>query len=301
MKIFLIASLLITFIGGLVFESFRKKNKFKGRIILIFGTLTNLILISNIIYKDYLKSKTIIEGVYQVYLDNSPLTTKGNNMYYIFNKNGIVLMGFDSSISNLKKTLKNGINEGTILTGNYSSIWINSNTKKIKVNLDSSKKTVIYSYDSINNELLNNKMVLKFKEGLSQSKSTSILEKTKTDFCSLTIVQTFDYLINNSPFKLGNKGEVNFTKRFDFNNNKWVEGEVNISGGIGSNSRLSGNYEVTNRNTLKVYGLKATDGMFDASRNSDTYGTLTINCNGDIEGYLKDYKGNSKDILIKKN
>ncbi|MDB0601767.1 hypothetical protein PL373_11525 [Tenacibaculum maritimum] len=300
MKTILIASLILTFIGGLVFESFRKKNKYRGRIILIFGGITSLILISNIIYKDYLKSKVVIEGIFQVYLDNSPVRENENNMYYAFNKNGIVLMGFSSSTSNFIQYLKDGIKKEYILTGSYSSIWKNTQNKNIRVKLDNSEKYVCYSYDSLNNELSSKKMVLKFKEELNQIHSISIKDNDTSKFCSLTKEETFNYLIANSPFKLGNEGEVNFTKRFDFNHNQWVEGSINISGSLNYNNRLSGKYEVIKGNLIQLDELKAIGGNYDASNNSYSFGSFKINCSGDIEGYLKDYKGNSKDILIKK-
>lgn len=120
------------------------------------------------------------------------------------------------------------------------------------------------------------------------------------DYCSLTFEKTFDYLVSNSPFNLGSGGSVNFTKRFDYQRNAWVEGEVNISGGLGSNSRLSGQYRVTAGNMLKISELRATSGIYDASRNGDTYGSFTINCDGNIVGYLRDSNGNTKDITFEK-
>lgn len=136
---------------------------------------------------------------------------------------------------------------------------------------------------------------------ISSDKINKPLENTlSSDYCQLTFTQTFNYLTQNSPFQLGNEGEVNFTKRFDFNHNKWVEGSINISGGLNYNNRLSGKYEIIKGNLIQIHKLKAIGGNYDASNNSYTFGSFKINCNGDIEGYLKDYKGNSKDILIKK-
>lgn len=121
------------------------------------------------------------------------------------------------------------------------------------------------------------------------------------NYCSLTLAETFSYLTENSPFNLGSSGSVNFTKRFSYERNAWVEKEIHISGGMNSNSRLLGKYQVTNRNTIRVFELRATGGMFDATRNGDTFGSFTINCNGDIEGYLRDYNGNTKDVTFKKD
>ncbi|REE25655.1 hypothetical protein DFQ09_102246 [Winogradskyella pacifica] len=125
--------------------------------------------------------------------------------------------------------------------------------------------------------------------------------KIENKYCSLTMLQTFDYLNNNSPFNLGSSGSVNFTKRFDYERNSWVEGEINISGGLGSNSRLSGKYTITSGNILKISGLSATGGSFDASRNGDSFGSFKINCSGDLEGYLRDYNGNTKNVKFLKN
>ena len=157
----------------------------------------------------------------------------------------------------------------------------------------------VETYDNVDIKEYNSSLVESEEKYSNQEVSQNESNQEK-NYCSLSLAETFTFLTDNSPFNLGSTGSVNFTKRFDYGRNAWVEGEINISGGMGSNSRLSGQYRVTNRNTIKVSGLKATGGRFDASRNGDTYGSFTINCNGNIEGYLRDYNGNTKDVSFEK-
>ena len=260
---------------------------------------------SSAIYKDYKKTTLSLEGVFQVYLDDTPFVLNGNNMYYLFNQHGLVMMGYDINEVSFLNNLSEGLNTKSIKSGTYTS-----HKTHVSLDIEDSSKKVNYTYDTLSKTLLNENMKIKWVSDLEYSNNmkknhqntNKLLQKTTTkNYCSLTLAETFTFLTDNSPFNLGSTGSVNFTKRFDYGRNAWVEGEINISGGMGSNSRLSGQYRVTNRNTLKVSGLKATGGRFDASRNGDTYGSFTINCDGNIEGYLRDYKGNSRDILIKKH
>jgi hypothetical protein len=118
-------------------------------------------------------------------------------------------------------------------------------------------------------------------------------------YCSLTLDETFNYLYESSPFKLGNSGRVNFSKRFSYENDRWVENKITITGGNGL-SRLEGEWQLIGENKIRVKNLIATNGLFDASRNNATNGILIINCDGDITGVLSDTNGNVKDIFIKK-
>lgn len=119
-----------------------------------------------------------------------------------------------------------------------------------------------------------------------------------SNYCSLTSNETFEYLYADSPFRLGSSGTVNFTKRFSYERNGWVENKITILGG---RARLEGNWQVIRGNRIRVSNIIATNGMYDASRNGGSSGILTITCNGDIQGTLRDSNGNSKDILIEKH
>lgn len=202
----------------------------------------------------------------------------GNDLIIV---NGILNKNYSGSCPNYDDT-----SHAYIDLGKRYFIWGDIIVKNVEVyDNDDIEKYESYNIENSNNETT--------QDRLDESKQ-------ELNYCSLTLAETFDYLTKNSPFNLGASGSVNFTKRWDYQRNSWVEGEINISGGLGSNSRLSGKYQITNRNTIKVFELRVTRGMFDASRNEDTFGSFTINCDGNVRGYLRDYDGNTKDVIFEK-
>jgi len=118
-----------------------------------------------------------------------------------------------------------------------------------------------------------------------------------TNYCSLSASETFDYLTNQRSLTLNGNGSVQFTKRNDFSRNKWIENKFVVSS---NGYRLEGDWKVIRGNTIKITNYKVISGNFDASNNSASVGLLTIGCNGNLSGVLRDRNGNSIDISIRK-
>lgn len=117
------------------------------------------------------------------------------------------------------------------------------------------------------------------------------------NYCSLSSLETYNYLIDTRSFTLNGKGSVRFTKRFDHGRDKWVEDKFIISSGA---YRLEGNWQVKRGGIISIRNYKVINGNFDASNNSSANGILEIQCNGNLSGVLRDRNGNPIDIYIKK-
>lgn len=117
------------------------------------------------------------------------------------------------------------------------------------------------------------------------------------NYCSLSSLETYDYLIDTRSFTLNGHGSVRFTKRFDHGRDKWTEDNIIITSGT---YRLEGSWQVKRGGIITIRDYKIIGGNFDASNNSPAHGLLTIECNGNLEGVLRDRNGNTIDVLIKK-
>lgn len=124
-------------------------------------------------------------------------------------------------------------------------------------------------------------------------------EESPSNYCNMLSNEVFDYLTGTNSFYLGDRGSVSFLKRFNYESESWVEGNVVINGGIGSN-RLEGTWRILGNNQIFLDEIIVTGGMFDASRNKGSYGTLKINCDGDLSGFLTDGSGKRVDIRLRK-
>jgi hypothetical protein len=60
-----------------------------------------------------------ISGVYQVYIGSEKVNIDGNNMYYILNSKGIILIALGGSSGSAFYDVSGGIRDGRIMTGNY--------------------------------------------------------------------------------------------------------------------------------------------------------------------------------------
>lgn len=129
-----------------------------------------------------------------------------------------------------------------------------------------------------------------------QAISTNNTSNTN-NFCSLSSLETYDYLINTRSFTLNGHGSVRFTKRFDHGRDKWTEDKMIITSGT---YRLEGTWQVKRGGIITIRNYKVIGGNFDASNNNPANGLLTIGCNGNLEGVLRDRNGNTIDLLIKK-
>ncbi|SEA56392.1 hypothetical protein SAMN05443667_105264 [Flavobacterium gillisiae] len=94
----------------------------------------------------------------------------------------------------------------------------------------------------------------------------------------------------------GNAFTLNGNGRVNFNVVSSGVGNIMISG---NGNTLTGTIVILNNSSFKVRSLVATGGNYDASNNSDSFGTLYINFNGDIRGTLMDGRGNSSTVLLK--
>ena len=66
--------------------------------------------------QDYSK----VAGIYQVYQNNQPLLIEGMNMYYVLNKNGIILLAMGRSTGTALSDVSGGISSGRISTGKFT-------------------------------------------------------------------------------------------------------------------------------------------------------------------------------------
>ncbi|GAB1857345.1 hypothetical protein MHTCC0001_21810 [Flavobacteriaceae bacterium MHTCC 0001] len=130
-----------------------------------------------------------------------------------------------------------------------------------------------------------------------QNTSTNNNTSKTGNYCSLSSLETYNYLLDTRSFTLNGNGSVRFTKRFDHGRDKWVEDKFIISSGT---YRLEGLWQVKRGNLITIKNFRVISGSFDASNNSTSRGMLTIGCNGNLEGILRDRNGNTIDILIKK-
>jgi len=132
----------------------------------------------------------------------------------------------------------------------------------------------------------------------NRNNTSNTKNRTFSSYCSLSSTETYDYLINTRSFTLNGNGSVRFTKRYDYGRDKWTSDKMIISSG---NYRLEGTWQVKGGNTITIRNYKVISGSFDASNNRPANGLLTIGCNGNLNGVLRDRNGNMIDIRINKS
>lgn len=88
----------------------------KASIILYSGLFALLLLTS---VKSFSQTYTREAGIYQAYQYSEPVKIEGMNIYYLLNKNGVVLLAFGSSHSTAFSDPTNGIKSGRIATGSF--------------------------------------------------------------------------------------------------------------------------------------------------------------------------------------
>jgi hypothetical protein len=96
-------------------------------------------------------------------------------------------------------------------------------------------------------------------------------EKPQKERTILDAVLYDDYTLNGN-------GSVTFSPGF-----KSEEGEVFITG---AGYTLTGQYRIESSFSMRIFDLLVTSGMFDASNNSESYGTFYLESDGDIGGTL---------------
>jgi len=113
---------------------------------------------NNLYAQDYSK----VAGLYQAYSSGIPVDIQGMNMYYVFNKNGIIVVAFGSSSGRAFADVSGGIKSGRILTGKYS---LSGNLLSVKMDKGETK---IWRYKPSENSIESSSgtISLKFIENL---------------------------------------------------------------------------------------------------------------------------------------
>jgi hypothetical protein len=105
--------------------------------------------------------------------------------------------------------------------------------------------------------------------------SHSITTQNNQENKSLEIINDLGSFILKQSYTLNGSGSVIF----------YSNGEIVIKGG---RATLRGLYEVIDNDKIRITGLQAVDGIFDASNNRSSYGLLYLNSEGSLSGLLTD-------------
>ena len=107
--------------------------------------------------QDYSK----VAGIYQVYQNNQPLLIEGMNMYYVLNKNGIILLAMGRSTGTALSDVSGGISSGRISTGKFT---MSSNS--IIMTMKNAATSTYWTYYSVDKTIVKDTLKLKFIESL---------------------------------------------------------------------------------------------------------------------------------------
>lgn len=123
------------------------------------------------------------------------------------------------------------------------------------------------------------------KSSGGESVSTVAEGKEEPEVTAPTI---YEHLTKNT-FTLNGGGSVNF----NFIGGR-TSGNIRISGG---RADLMGTFQISSADMVEIRDLKAVSGMFDASNNSGTFGSLYLYNDGSLRGTIGDYS-QSRDITL---
>lgn len=104
----------------------------------------------------------------------------------------------------------------------------------------------------------------------------------------VTAPSIYEHLMENT-FTLNGGGSVSF----NFIGGR-TSGNIRIAGG---RADLMGTFQISSADMVEIRDLKALSGMFDASNNSGTFGTLYFYEDGTLRGTIGDYN-QSRDITL---
>ena len=119
------------------------------------------IFLNSLSTSSFAQSYNQVAGVYQAYQYGEPLIIEDMNMYYILNKNGIVLMAFGSSSGRAFSDVSNGISSGRIMTGDFTF-----SGDEITMKMNKGTGSTYWTYSSYNKTLTNGNMSLKYIDSL---------------------------------------------------------------------------------------------------------------------------------------
>ena len=122
----------------------------------------------------------------------------------------------------------------------------------------------------------------------SSSESISLEVEGKEE-PEVTAPSIHEHLTENT-FTLNGGGSVSF----NFTGGR-TSGNIRISGG---RADLMGTFQISSADMVEIRDLKAVSGMFDASNNSGTFGTLYFYEDGTLRGTIGDYN-QSRDITLR--
>lgn len=121
--------------------------------------------------------------------------------------------------------------------------------------------------------------------------------KNNKTYCNLPSNETLKYL-TTSNFTLNGNGYVKFDTKYNLSTGAQQPSKFIVSGG---GYRLEGDWYLSTNGRINITDYRVVSGSFDASNNSKSRGSINIECNGNLKGFLVDNNRNNTDLYIKRS
>ena len=128
-------------------------------------------------------------------------------------------------------------------------------------------------------------------------KSSLLSASDGKSYCNLSRNEAIQFL-TSSNFKTNNNAFVKFDTKYNYSNGNQEPSKFIMSGG---GYRLEGDWTISTNGQVYISNYRVVSGNVDASNNSKSRGSLNLECNGNLRGFLVDRNGNSVDLKIKKS